>query len=198
MIKKRDMMVATLTLAFLALCLLLAAFLKDSAGELQFVPPAEDHEETLPADTPTADTSMQQDTAGAAAKNIFSAARGVPPQPAVPPEPETPPEQQQKPAGKPAEEVQLNMLGSYPNDWPRYKLTGVSCVNGRYTAIIRGGPVHKVTSGEVFARNYAIGDDLSGGVTLHEVRIDERLALLRRGNDVLTIKLGVEPPEVKK
>lgn len=196
MIKKRDMMIAALTLTLISFLILLVAALKNSAAPE--ITANDDGSSVAENVSDGISPQLEQDAADAVTGNIFSATRGAV-QETVEPTPPSEPEKKEEPvSAKTEEEVTLNMLGSYPNDWPRFKLTGVSCVRGRYTAIIRGGPEHKVTSGEVFARNYTIGDDLSGGVTLYKVKIDEREALLRRGNDVLSIKLGVEPPEVKK
>ncbi len=101
------------------------------------------------------------------------------------------------PAPVPEPEL-LNRLPNYPNDWPRFKLTGVVLVDGRLTALIAGGPDYKVSSGDKFPRHYTTGDTLGGGVSLHRIDVDDRRVELRRGNDLLTVKLGVEPPEVPK
>ena len=194
--KNRDIMFAALVLAVTTFCVLSAALLRQtdeispgvyeySFEEADFTAYAAEN----PAVVPEEENLL-------VSRNIFSSLRGKKAEIPDPPEPENVPEVVVQPEEPPKVEVKYNMLGAYPNDWPRFKLLGVSCVDGRYTAIIRGAPILKVTQGPVFARNYTIGDDLSGGVVLHEVKIEERLVLLRRGNDVLTIKLGVEPPEV--
>ena len=191
MIKKRDLLLAALVIGVLSVVLMILSIRPDDAGrggdgwsapETGAVGVGDAEED---GDFPT-------DREIITVRDLFSPLRGQRPQtePAASGGVENPP---------PAPERELlNMLPNYPNDWPRFKLTGVMLVNGRLTALIAGGADFKVSSGDKFPRHYTTGDALVGGVSLHRIDVENRRVELRRGNDLLTIKLGVEPPEVPK
>ncbi len=135
------------------------------------------------------------DGAAIVRKNLFSRTRGAAPEQtnAAPLPPVLPPEVAAAPAAPPPN---LEMLGEYPNDWPRLKLTGVYRIRGVYAAVITGGDEKTVLTGDRYYRLYRPGDEIGGGVFL--VRADARSALLRKDNKGWTIALGADPPAVKK
>ena len=192
MIKKRDLLLAALVIGVLSVVLMILSIRPDDAGrggdgwsapeaEINFGGSAE------------AGGAMMTEREIITVRDLFSPLRGRRP-------PTEPADDDEVEISAPAAPVResLNRLSHYPGDWPRFKLTGVVLADGRLTALIAGGPDYKVSSGEKFPRHYTTGDALVGGVSLHRIDVENRRVELRRGNDLLTIKLGVEPPEVPK
>ena len=91
---------------------------------------------------------------------------------------------------------QVTMLEAYPDAWPRLKLTGVCVLNGRTGAVVNGGDVRTMSSGEQFDSFYFEGDEIGGGVRLGRVLRDS--ALLVKDNQGWTIQIGADPPVVVK
>lgn len=191
MIKNRDLLLAALVMGIISVVLMILSIRPDDAGRGgdEWSAPMP---ETVGIRSAEGSGDLAADREIIAIRDLFSPRRGARPTP----EPATS-RGDDRPAPAPEPEA-LNRLQNYPGDWPRFKLTGVVFVDGRLTALIAGGRDCKVSSGEIFPRHYTTGDALGGGVSLHRIDVDNRMVVLRRGNDLLTIKLGAEPPEVPR
>ncbi len=179
----RSVLILGIAVAVATLLLMASALVRGTPSHLEadslVVPPAAAAAAEAPAPAP--------DISGIAAHNPFSPLRGrsrpepsparIEPEP-VPPPPETPP---------------LNMLGSYPGDWPRLTLTGVFKIGGRYGAVITGGDHFTYAGGSRFPRLYLVGDAIGSGISL--AAVDEYEAVVRKDNNGLAIRLGVKPPD---
>ena len=185
-------LIVAVVLTSLSGILLLAALLRSGRNETTLEP--EEKSIDVSVVRPVADEAPV-DGEAIVRKNLFSRSRGAAP-PDAPPSalpPVAPAEIAAAPAAPPPN---LEMLGEYPNDWPRLKLTGVYRIRGVYAAVITGGDEKTVLTGDRYYRLYRPGDEIGGGVVL--VRADARSALLRKDNKGWTIALGAEPPAVKK
>ena len=185
-------LIVAVVLTSLSGILLLAALLRSGRNETTLEP--EEKSIDVSVVRPVADEAPVGGEA-LVRKNLFSRSRGAA-RPDAPPSAlpsVAPAEIAAAPAAPPPN---LEMLGEYPNDWPRLKLTGVYRIRGVYAAVITGGDEKTVLTGDRYYRLYRPGDEIGGGVVL--VRADARSALLRKDNKGWTIALGAEPPAVKK
>ena len=191
MMKNRDLLLAALVMGLLSVLLMILSIRPDGSGnggDGWSTPETE----AVGGGSAEAGGAFTTDREIITVRDLFSPLRGRRP----PTEPAAA-DDVENPAPAPVRES-LNRLSGYPGDWPRFKLTGVVQADGRLTALIAGGQDYKVSSGDKFPRHYTTGDALGGGVFLHRIDVDRRRVELRRGNDLLTVTLGVEPPEVPK
>ena len=90
----------------------------------------------------------------------------------------------------------ITPLKEYPDAWPRLKLTGIYVVNGEKGVAINGGKTLTVSAGNLYSTLFHVGDDVGGGVTLLEIQ--ESSVVLVKDKQSWPIRLGAEPPAVKK
>lgn len=182
--KSRNIMISAVAVALAAVLFFLLALIRQSRGRVtEGVSPRADLILELPEPEPDAVV----DYSGIAATDLFSRERGKVPEP--------PPVKEEEKATLAAEET-ITMLSSYPNEWPRLKLTGVFVLDGRPGAVISGGDALPVSSGDKFARLYRVGEHIGGGVSLGSVR--ERSVIIKSSAGGWEIWLGAEPPVVPK
>lgn len=88
-------------------------------------------------------------------------------------------------------------LSAYPDTWPRLKLTGIYLMpDGRKRVIITGGKTLVISTGDLDSCHYYEGDEVGSGVFLHEIK--ENNVVLIKDKQSWSIRLGAEPPAVKK
>ena len=194
---RRNILIAAIGAALLAAVLLAISLVRDAKMTPAQV---EVHEFIATPQYPAIADHSKEDYSAIAKQDLFDVRRGVVPKPAPVPAPaKKEPEKKEKPAtlsDSASAKTTFKMLGGYPNDWPRLKLTGVFLLDGKLGAIIAGGDARPHTSGTTYSNVYREGDAIGGGVILGKVYPTS--VILAKGGNGWTIYIGADPPAVPK
>ena len=96
-----------------------------------------------------------------------------------------------------AEQNRIVPQKAYPETWPRLKMTGSYVMAGGIKkVIITGGKTLTISTNDQDSCHFIEGQEVGSGVYVKEIR-DKEVVLLK-DKETWTIKLGAEPPAVKK